>query len=353
MRKFIVLLLLLSAYCVEVNAQYMTARSIVVIKDKSRQKKDKEQANSDAEKEAFEEWKQQMQEKQAQLLNDKAAEEEARIAAEKEAVAKAKAEEQARIAAQKEAVAKAKAEEQARIAAQKEAEAKAKAEEQARIAAQKEAEVHARIAAQKEAKAKAKAEEQARIVAQKEVEAKASANKGYYQYINLSYGYNRVSDFIGLNYIGGYRFNHLFFLGIGVGADFALFTPQMEQKYAYAKPTRVNIPVYLNFRTNFSDKAWSPYISVSAGARISPVMQELNEYTYNKKYTYNQSGVLGDVSFGVERRLGQKSSLYLGIGYRIESFLGAIPMYYRGSIEGFQVEIGVLHGFNVHVGVSF
>ena len=38
-------------------------------------------------------------------------------------------------------------------------------------------------------------------------------SKGYDQYINLSYGYNRVSDFIGLNYIGGYRFNHLFFLG--------------------------------------------------------------------------------------------------------------------------------------------
>ena len=133
----------------------------------------------------------------------------------------------------------------------------------------------------------------------------ANVGKGYDQYINLSYGYNRVSDFIGLNYIGGYRFNHLFFLGIGVGADFALFTPQMEQKYAYTKPTRVNIPVYLNFRTNFLDKAWSPYISVSAGARISPAIQEL--YGYN----YNQSGVLGDVSFGVERRLGQKSSLYL------------------------------------------
>lgn len=171
--------------------------------------------------------------------------------------------------------------------------------------------------------------------------------RGYHQFVNLSYSYCSVTDFLGVNYIGGYRFNHLFFLGLGVGADFALFTPQMEQKYANAKPTRVNIPVYLNFRTNFSDKAWSPYISVSAGARISPAVQELDEYTYN------QSGVLGDVSFGVERRLGQKSSLYLGIGYRIESFLGVIPMYYRGNIEDFQFETGVLHGFNVHIGVSF
>lgn len=185
------------------------------------------------------------------------------------------------------------------------------------------------------------------VYQQPKTQSYAKVSKGYDQYINLSYGYNRVSDFIGLNYIGGYRFNHLFFLGLGVGADFALFTPQMEQKYANAKPSRVNIPVYLNFRTNFSDKAWSPYISVSAGARISPVMQELNGYTYN------QSGLLGDISFGVERRLGEKSSLYLGVGYRIESFIGVIPVYEWGYIKGFQFATEILHGFNVHVGVSF
>ena len=174
----------------------------------------------------------------------------------------------------------------------------------------------------------------------------AKVNKGYDQYINLSYGYNRVSDFIGLNYIGGYRFNHLFFLGVGAGVDFALFTPQMEQKYAGTKPTRVNIPVYLNFRTNFLDKAWSPYISVSAGARISPAIQE------TEGYTYNQSGALGDISFGVERNIGKKSSIYFGVGYRIESFLSASNQkqnYYISYI--FKHEI--IHGFNAHIGVSF
>lgn len=174
----------------------------------------------------------------------------------------------------------------------------------------------------------------------------AKVNKGYDQYINLSYGYNRVSDFIGLSYIGGYRFNHLFFLGIGTGVDFALFTPQMEQKFAGTKPTRVNIPVYLNFRTNFLDKAWSPYISVSAGARISPAVQELDEYTYN------QSGVLGDVSFGVERNIGKKSSIYFGVGYRIESFLFVIRQY-QSYIISYNFNNSIVHGFNVHVGVSF
>ena len=338
MRKFIVLLLLLSAYCVEVNAQYMTARSIVVIKDKSRQKKVKEQANSDAEKEAFEEWKQQMQEKQAQLLNDKAAEEQARIAAEKEAVAKAKAEEQARIAAEKEAVAKAKAEEQARITAEKEATAKAEAEHRAQE--------QARITAEKEATAKAKAEERARIAAEKKASSKAL--KGYDQYANISYGYNSVCDFVGVNYIAGYRFNHLFFIGVGTGIDFALFTPTMEERFANCKPTRINIPVYANFRTNFLNKAWSPYLSIAAGARLSPVKVETDYYSYV------QSGLLGDISLGVERRIDKKVSLYLGVGYRIESFLGATrkvaPDRYNITTT---VKHELVHGFNIHIGVSF
>ena len=254
MRKFMVLLLLLSVCHIKADAQYMTARSIIKIKDTTRQ----------------------------------------------------------------EEKAKAKAEEEARIAAQKEAETKSKAEEQARIVAEREA----------------KTRQYTR------------ASKGYDQYINLSYGYNRVSDFIGLNYIGGYRFNHLFFLGIGTGVDFALFTPIMEEKFANCMPTRVNIPVYFNFRTNFLNKAWSPYISVSAGARISPISQKRNGYTYN------QSGLLGDISFGIERRLGQRSSLYLGVGYRIESFLSVIkPVQYHNT--SYNYNNSIVHGFNAHIGVSF
>merc|ERR1711910_308618 len=84
----------------------------------------------------------------------KAAEEAARIAAEKVAAEKAAAEEAARLAAEKAA-----AEEAARVAAEK-----AAAEETARIAAEEEA---ARIAAEEEAARIAAAEEAARIAAEK------------------------------------------------------------------------------------------------------------------------------------------------------------------------------------------
>ncbi|AUI84020.1 signal recognition particle-docking protein FtsY [Alteromonas macleodii] len=101
------------------------------------------------------------------------AEEEARLQAEAEAQAKAKAEEEARAKAEAEAQAKAQAEEDARAKAEAEAQAKAKAEEEARAKA--EAEAQAKAQAEEEARAKAEAEAQAKAQAEEEARAKAEA----------------------------------------------------------------------------------------------------------------------------------------------------------------------------------
>ena len=111
------------------------------------------------------------------------AEEEARLQAEAEAQAKAKAEEEARAKAEAEAQAKAQAEEEARAKAEAEAQAKAQAEEEARAKAEAEAqakakaEEEARAKAEAEAQAKAKAEEEARAKAEAEAQAKAQAEE--------------------------------------------------------------------------------------------------------------------------------------------------------------------------------
>ena len=290
MKKFILILLVISACCIEVDAQYMTARSIIKVKDTSRQ----------------------------------------------EAKAKAKVEEEARIAAHKEAEAKAKAKEQARIAAQKEAEAKAKAEERSRIAAQKEAE------------AKAIAEEQARIAAQKEALAIKRKEKGYNQFVDLSYSYCSVTDFLGVNYIGGYRFNPYIFLGLGTGVNFSLATPDKSKLYLpFCRPTTVNVPIYIHFKANFTKSNWSPYASMSIGGRVSKEVHQ----TYGDFYiNYNQSGLFGDVSFGIDRNITKNLSLYLGVGYKIESFLYAkYNANYTELVQGHKL----LHGFSLHVGLSF
>lgn len=172
--------------------------------------------------------------------------------------------------------------------------------------------------------------------------------KGYDQYVNLAYNTNQVSSTFGVNYIGGYRFNNTFFLGLGTGVDFALLDKRNYSDIGWAKPTTVNIPVYLNFRTNFTKRVWSPYISLSAGARISPAT--LTDETLG--YSYNQSGVLANLSVGVEHKLRNKSSLYFGIGYQLESYL-----YTQGyeTYNNIRLEFSnrLAHGFNIHIGVSF
>ena len=232
------------------------------------------------------------------------AEERARIAAEREAAEKAKAEERARIAAEKEAAAKvaaekraaeekAKAEERARIAAEKEAaakvaaekraaEEKAKAEERARIAAEKEA--AAKVAAEKcAAEEKAKAEERARIAAKKAEQRKIKAEqnkklfaepvKGYSSMVNISYTIKTGYDYLGLDYIGGYRFDNKNFAGIGVGFRYAYNASPVVlntvNEGAMLPGNTYSVPVFVHYRINFLNGRYSPFFGVSAGVNLS------------------------------------------------------------------------------------
>ncbi|MBQ5691295.1 MAG: hypothetical protein IIV24_07355, partial [Alistipes sp.] len=59
----------------------------------------------------------------------------------------------------------------------------------------------------------------------------ADIKKGYQQEVSFAYSFlsnlysvednENIVNQINLNYIGGYRFNHHFFVGIGTGLDFA------------------------------------------------------------------------------------------------------------------------------------
>lgn len=210
------------------------------------------------------------------------------------------------------------------------------------------AEEQARIAAQKEAEAKAKAEKRAEIAAQKETPAIKRKEKGYNQFVDLSYSYCSVTDFLGVNYIGGYRFNPYFFLGLGTGVNFSLATPDKSKLYLpFCRPTTLNVPIYIHFKVNFTKSNWSPYASMSIGGRVSKKVHQ----TYGDFYiNYNQSGLFGDVSFGIDRNITKNLSLYLGVGYKIESFLYA---KYRDDYVGLVQGNKLLHGFSLHVGLSF
>ncbi|MBQ3172784.1 MAG: carboxypeptidase regulatory-like domain-containing protein [Alistipes sp.] len=322
------------------------------------------------------------------------AEEQARIAAEREAAARAKAEEDARIAAEKKAeaeriaaekaaAAKAKAEEDARIAAEKKAEAeriaaekaaaaKAKAEEDARIAAEKaaaakaKAEEEARIAAEKAAAAKAKAEEDARIAAEKKAEAERIAKeradkrealkieyakhiKGYESIVGLSYSMVGNENYVGANYIGGYRINNIFFAGAGVGANMRLGTPInfVEIK----KPLKLSrgsfyIPIYLHFRAQLLNRRCTPFVALSAGYNVSLPQQFDLELISIK---YNASGLFINPQVGVTYRVKPKLGIYCAVGFDASM----MPECIDNTGYSATIKQGFKYGINVNLGISF
>lgn len=306
------------------SAQIISSRSIIKVKDitKQEQKKTTEQAEAEritTKKEA-----------------EKQAAENQRIAEEKEA-------ERLRMEAERRAIEK----EAERIIAEKEAE-RARAESE-------------RIAAEKEAKKKRIAAEKA---TEREQFAKTEVRRGYGQSVNISYSYN-VDNFIGVSYIGGYHFNKMLLLGLGAGANLTVSSTSIEnfclidlaQGNPYKLPTdfeemqllprsKINVPIYLYFKANLLKGRVSPYISTSIGGRISPKLTvRTNDYL---EMEYYQSGVFADIIVGGNIFISEKTELYLGIGYRIESFLYA---NYANRISNYTNKFS--HGLNAQIGVMF
>ena len=309
------------------------------------------------------------------------AEERARIAAEREAAEKAKAEERARIAAEKEAAAKvaaekraaeekAKAEERARIAAEKEAaakvaaekraaEEKAKAEERARIAAEKEA--AAKVAAEKcAAEEKAKAEERARIAAKKAEQRKIKAEqnkklfaepvKGYSSMVNISYTIKTGYDYLGLDYIGGYRFDNKNFAGIGVGFRYAYNASPVVlntvNEGAMLPGNTYSVPVFVHYRINFLNGRYSPFFGVSAGVNLS-TPAEISLALYDVRYT--TIGAFINPQIGFNYRMTKKSSVYLAVGFNGYT----MPKCIDNTGYSATFKHSFYYSADVHIGLTF
>ena len=311
--------------------------------------------------------------RQAQL-KEAEAQEQARLAAKKEADEKAKAEEQARLAAEKAAADKAKAEEQARLAAEKAAADKARAEEQARIAAEKAAAQKAeqeRIAAEKAAAEKAKAEELARLAAKKQAEraerdslAKVAAkersaaikkqSKGYGSAVDVSYIKGNSVQFnnIGMTYTAGYRFNNLVYLGVGTGVKYnfdgvaAKRIAGKEYTDTFLNPALVSIPAFAYFKANFVNSRLSPYFALATGATLSkPQTLELDLY----KFTYNTHSLFANPQIGLNLRTTTETSVSFAVG--LQCFTAPSCTNFTGYNA--TIQSAFAYGLDFHLGFTF
>ena len=259
-------------------------------------------------------------------FDKKYAEEKAKAEAERKA-----AEEQARIEAEK-----------ARIAAEKEAAAKAEAErraqEQARIEAEK---------AEKVRLAKIEAEKRRKLYAEKQ--------SGFASIANLSYmvGMGGINPSIGINYIAGYRINNLLYVGGGTGVNINLGAGPSVRGIAepysgtnILNPCLVSVPVFAYFRANFLNRRCSPFFALSAGGNLS-AKQTLHLDLCDVKYS--NMGMFINPQLGVNFRTTTKTAAYFAVGFKCLTAPACIE--YTGYNATFKPTLG--YGVDFNLGFTF
>lgn len=129
-------------------------------------------------------------------------------------------------------------------------------------------------------------------------------------------------DFNKLSIINGYKFNSYISLGGGTGFRYCF-----NSKDIY-------LPIFVDFRVNFSSKRVTPYASVALGS------------TYNLSSQGETPGVLFNPAVGIKFRFTKRMGLNVGIGYDLQSMDYFTTDYYDWSITNeFSSAISLNVGF--------
>jgi hypothetical protein len=169
------------------------------------------------------------------------------------------------------------------------------------------------------------------------------------------------------SYIGGMRFNDYFFAGVGAGLDIGVsntYKPKvMAWKYDESYQVMydgsfendmpmqsIAIPLFVNLKGYFTKTRVAPYLSFSAGARLS-TGKKLMVYdaygNYENQIRYGAFKPFIEVAAGINYRKSADRNYTFQFGYythNVKYFYGcdACNLYNRWS-----------HGFSMSVGMTF
>ena len=214
---------------------------------------------------------------------------------------------------------------------------------------QREAELKAREEAKRKAIEIARAEEAARLAAERK-KLYAKQVTGYSSIVNLSYTVKTGHDYLGLDYIGGYRFDNKNFLGIGAGIRYAFTAEALTMTDlnmgASLPGNSYVVPVFLYYRYNFLNGRFSPFLGLSAGANLS-TRAVLHLELCDVKYT--TIGGFLDPQVGINYRITPKSSLYLSVGFNLYTMSKCIDN--TGYSATFKHSL--YYSADIHMGFTF
>lgn len=187
---------------------------------------------------------------------------------------------------------------------------------------------------------------------------------GYEQSIDLSFDFLPATRLcFDINYIGGWRFNRMFYAGLGTGLDIDPFSPETYLVINYDGYNNnldlgkaVNIPLYAHGRLYFTQKRWMPFVGLSVGGLFSTRQTVvLRSYDHESGYRemcnedYGTSGFLLNVMAGADYRMTANSDFYISLGFK------GITKSYVANWSEYDITVRqrFCAGFDMHVGFTF
>lgn len=209
--------------------------------------------------------------------------------------------------------------------------------------------------------------------------------KGYQQEVSVAYSFMAKwmsIHHINFNYIGGYRFNHHLFVGVGTGLNFGAgynFKPYVieDHFHIYRAPTsiigwddssdynlpfqKLSIPLYAHFKVYFMKTRLAPFLAFSGGVLFSaPKKLEVYENdgrSYSPKFgDYIRTEKYGAVTgmFEVMPGVNYQYSNNLGFNFQFGYATRSGHEWDRDLNENdYSIQRTWYHGFTMRLGVTF
>lgn len=168
------------------------------------------------------------------------------------------------------------------------------------------------------------------------------------------------------SYIGGMRFNDYFFAGVGAGLDIGVsntykhkvmawkdygYIGMYDRSFENDMPMQsIAIPLFVNLKGYFTKTRVAPYLSFSAGARLS-TGKKLMVYdaygNYENQIRYGAFKPFIEVAAGINYRKSADRNYTFQFGYYTHNV-----KYFDGS-GGCNLYNRWSHGFSMSVGMTF
>ena len=201
------------------------------------------------------------------------------------------------------------------------------------------------------------------------------AKRGFQQQVSFgwwwtdSHHHSPSYSALRFSYIGGRRFNDYFFAGVGAGLDIGVSntnkpTAKADQ-WGYYEVTAgawyydwtnlpmqsIAIPLFVNFKGYFTKTKVAPYLSFSAGARLS-TSKKLEIYNesgnYDRTLRYGAFKPFFEVAAGVNYRKSADRNYTFQFGYYTHNIKN-----FDGHRNDFDLDNEWSHGFSMSIGTTF